>query len=211
MAVTQNQVLETLSYLLGENSVPTSSVADSRRNFIQKTVEEVYRAYPWVFAGTTATLSIVDGVATLPSNFDSQQKIYAYFYSGDQQTALTEINIGDSDMYTDGQYKYWVEYDNGAYLIRTKDTNYDTAVTKYQSSPPKLSATITTPFNDAMTLALGARRYVKLGQNPDADISQDEALFQKRLNENIAAAQVNRPLKKHRKIYFANNYRMGEG
>jgi hypothetical protein len=211
MAVTQNQVLETLSYLLGENSVPTSSVADSRRNFIQKTVEEVYRAYPWVFAGTTATLSIVDGVATLPSNFDSQQKIYAYFYSGDQQTALTEINIGDSDMYTDGQYRYWVEYEDGAYVIKTKDTNYDTAVTKYQSSPPQLSATVTTPFNDAMTLALGARRYVKLGQNPDADISQDEALFQKRLNENIAAAQVNRPLKKHRKIYYANNYRMGEG
>jgi hypothetical protein len=209
--VTQTDVMETLSYLLGENTVPTSAIAIPRRNFIQKTVQEIYRAYPWPFASTTATLSFVDGVATLPANFDYQHKIYAYFYSGDTQTGLEEINMGDSDMFTQGQYKFWVQHVTGdTYTLVTKDS-YDTAVVKYQSVAPTINATIGTPFNDANAIALGARRYVKMSENPDADISQDEALFQKRLNESIAATQVNRPLRRNRKVYYANNYRLGEG
>lgn len=209
--VNQTQVMETLSYLLGENNVPTSSVATSRRNFIQRSLEEIYRAYPWTFAQGTATLTFSDGVATLPSNFDVQHKIYAYFYDGAIQTELKEINIADSDMWQDYDYKIWIEHTgNNTYAVKTKDTGYTTAVVKYQTLAPEINATVYTPFSDQMTVALGARRYVKLGQNPDADISQDEALFQKRLTENIAAAQVNRPLRKHRSIYHANNYRLGE-
>lgn len=209
--VNQTQVMETLSYLLGENNVPTSSVATSRRNFIQRSVEEVYRAYPWTFAQATATLAFVDGLATLPANFDIQHKVYAYFYNGDTQTALTEVNVGDSDWYVDSDYKFWIEHlGNNTYGVKTKDTTYSSAVIKFQTMAPNINATVYTPFPDQMTLALGARRYVKLGQNPDADISQDEALFQKRLTENIAAQQVNRPLRKHRSIYKANNYRLGE-
>jgi hypothetical protein len=209
--VTQTQVMETLSYLLGENTVPTSNVATARRNFIQRSLEEVHRAYPWPWAGANATLSFSAGLATMPSNFDDQHKVYAYFYQGDTQTALEEINIGDSDMYVQNQYKFWLEpIGGGNYTLHTKDTSYDTAVIKYQARPETLNASVATAFNDAMALALGARRYVKLGQNPDADISQDEALFQKRVNENIAAVQVNRPLRRHRKVYYANNYRLGE-
>lgn len=203
--------METLSYLLGENNVPTSSVATSRKNFIQRSLEEVYRAYPWTFAKTTATLNFSSGTATLPTDFDAQHKVYAYFYNGDTQTELREINIGDSDMWRDYDYKFWIEHiTNGTYAVKTKDTQYSTAVITYQVIAPTINATVYTPFTDQMTIALGARRYVKLGQNPDADISQDEALFQKRLNENIAASQVNRPLRKHRSIYRANGYRLGE-
>jgi hypothetical protein len=197
--INQTQVMETLSYLLGENNVPTSSVAVSRKN-------------PWNFSKETATLNFSSGLATLPATFDAQHKIYAYFYNGDTQTELREINIGDSDMYMDLDYKFWVEHvGDGMYAVKTKDTNYTTAVVAYQTVAPTINATVYTPFPDQMTVALGARRYVKLGQNPDADISQDEALFQKRLNENIAASQVNRPLRKHRSVYRANNYRVGEG
>jgi hypothetical protein len=204
--------METLSYLLGENAVPTSGIATSRRNFIQRTLEEVYRAYPWPFAGANATLTVSGGTATMPSDFDWQHKVYAYFYSGDTQTGLEEINIGDSDMYVANQYKFWLEpIDESTYVLKTKDTVYDTALVKYQSVAPTINASVYTPFADTMSLALGARRYVKLGQNPDADISQDEALFQKRLNENISAVQVNRPLRKGRRIYNANGYRLGEG
>lgn len=208
----QTQAMETLSYLLGENNVPTSSVAVSRRNFIQKSLEEVYRAYPWSFAENIVTLSFSGGTATLPTDFDDQHKIYSYFYAGDTQTELREINIGDSDMWVTGDNKFWLEHvGDGIYAIKTKDTAYDTAVVKYQEKPPTINASVYTPFNDVMTIALGARRYVKMGQNPDADISQDEALFQKRLGENVAAVQVNRPLRKGRRIYYANNYRLGEG
>lgn len=204
--------METLSYLLGENTVPTSNVATSRRNFIQRTLEEIYRAYPWPFAGGTATLTIASGLATMPTDFDYQHKAYAYFYNGDTQTGLEEINVGDSDMYVTNQYKFWLEpIDEQTYALKTKDTVYDTAVVKYQTVAPTINASVYTPFPDPMSIALGARRYVKLGQNPDADISQDEALFQKRLNESIAAVQVNRPLRKGRRVYYANNYRLGEG
>lgn len=209
--INQTQVMETLSYLLGENSVPTSSVADSRRNFIQRSLEEIYRAHPWNFAKATATLSFANGLATLPADFDAQQKIYSYFYNGDTQTELREINVGDSDMWEDYDYKFWVEHvGDGTYAVKTKDTGYTTAVVTYQTTAPTINASVYSPFPDQMTVALGARRYVKLGQNPDADISQDEALFQKRLNENIAASQVNRPLRKHRSVYRANGYRLGE-
>jgi len=208
--INQTTILETLSYLLGENSVPTSSIIDSRKRFIQHTLEEIYRSYPWTFAQGTATLSFSAGLATMPSDFDAQQKVYSYFNTGNLETNVVEINVGDQDMWQDGDYKFWIEpLNETTYLLKTKDTNYTDLTIKYQKQVPTINATVYTPFPDAMTVALGARRYVKLGQNPDADISQDEALFQKRLTENIAAQQLGRPLKRNRKIYYANNYRLG--
>ena len=211
MSVNQTDAMLTLSYLLGENSVPTSSISDARKNFVQSTVGEIYRSYPWSFASANATLTLANGIATLPANFDFQHKIYGYFYNGDTQTALEEINIGDSDMYIQNQYRFWIEHiSDGIYRVKTKDTNYTTAIISYQTIAPTLNATIGTPVNDVNLIALGARRYVKLSENPDADVSQDEALFQRRLTEIISATQVNRPLRKHRSVYGANNYRLGE-
>lgn len=208
--VTQTQALTTLSYLLGENSVPTSSIIDSRKNFLQNSLNEIYRAYPWSFATANATLTFSGGIATLPANFDYQHKIYGYFYNGDTQTELKEINIGDSDMYVQNQFKFWIEHvSDDTFQIRTKDTLYTNAVISYQTAAPDFTTT-STPFNDPNVIALGAKRYVKASENPDADISQDEALFQKRLTEVISAVQVNRPLRKHRSVYAANNYRLGE-
>lgn len=208
--INQTTILETLSYILGENSVPTSAIVDSRKRFVQKTLEEVYRSYPWTFSQGTATLSISAGLATMPSNFDWQHKVSAYFYQGELQTEVEEINVGDQTLFETNDYRYWLEpQTDGTYLLKTKDNTYDSVVVRYQTQVPVINASVYTPFTDDMTIALGARRYVKLGQNPDADISQDEALFQKRLTENIASQQIARPLKKNRKIYYANNYRLG--
>ena len=206
----QTQILETLTYLMGERTVPSTDL-EGRKNFIQRSLEEVYRAFPWPFAATKTTLTLASGLATLPANFDDQHKIYAYFYTGDNQYQVEEVNIGDIDMYEDGSNKLWLESDNnGTYKIHNKDTSYTDITIKYQTVAPTINASIYTPFNDQLTIALGAKRYVKMGQNPDADVSQDEALFQKRLNENIAASQVNRPLRKHRAVYKANGYHLGE-
>lgn len=208
---TQEDVLLTLSYLLGERTTPTGSQRTTRADFIQVSLEEIYRAYPWSFASANATLSFVDGNATLPTNFDYQHKVYGYFNDGSYDTETKEINIGDSDMFQDGDYKFWIEHiSDGRYKIVTKDTNYSTAVVKYQTTAPVLDASTGTPINDKGLIALGARRYVKMSENPEADISQDEALFQKRLTEKIAMTQLSRPTKKHRKVYYANNYRLGD-
>lgn len=209
--INQTTIMETLSYLQGENTVPTTGV-DNRRRFIQKTLEEVYRAYPWTFASATATLTVSNSIATLPSDLDYQHKVYAYFYDGDDETEVYEISEADRDGFQQNDYKFWLTpQSDGTYLLNTKDSNYSQVIVNYQTVAPEINASIQTPFADDMTVALGARRYVKLGQNPDADISQDEALFQKRLTENIAAVQLSRPKKMVRKIYEANDYVLGEG
>lgn len=206
----QTDIMTTLTYLMGERSIPTTAT-ESRKDFIQRTLEEIYRVYRWPFANANATLSVSSGTATLPSTFDTQHKLYVYFYNGDSQIALDEISVGDSDMYGDGDRKFWLQKTgNNTFVINTKDTDITTLIANHQSVVPEINASIQTPFSDRMTIALGAKRYIKLAEDPNADIAQDESLFQKRLSENIAAVQVNRPLKKFRKIYEANNYRLGE-
>jgi hypothetical protein len=209
MAVTQQDLLLTLTYFMGESSIPTAAT-ESRKNFIQRTLEEVYRAYPWSFASVTTTLTFTNGQATMPDDFDDQHKVYSYKQSGSNQYEVKEINFGDQDLYEEGDNKFWMLSDTSdGYTINTKDGTTSVTI-KYQSKCPMLSANTNTSFADQTTVALGAKRYVKLGQNPDADVSQDEALFQKRLTENIAAANVNRPLRKHRSRYASNGYRLGE-
>lgn len=204
--------MTTLSYLLGERTIP-STATENRKDFIQRTLEEIYRAYPFPFASATATLAVVGGTATLSSNIDWQHQVTAYFYDGDTQKDVREINQADQDKFVAGDNVFWLApiANTDDFTLNTKDNTYDYIITRYQTVPPEVNASIGTPFTDIMTIALGARRYVKLGQNPDADIAQDEALFQKRLSENIASTQINRPLRKNRKLYYANGYRLGDG
>jgi hypothetical protein len=210
--ITQTQIMTTLSYLLGERTIP-STATENRTDFIQRTIEEIYRAYPFPFASATATVAVVGGTATLPTDVDWEHQVTAYFYAGDTQKDVREINAADQDKYNSDDTVFWLQpiTNTDNYTFNTKDTSYGTVFVRYQTVPPTVDATIGTPFTDIMTIALGARRYVKLGQNPDADIAQDEALFQKRLGENIAAVQVNRPLRRNRKLYYANGYRLGDG
>jgi hypothetical protein len=204
-------VLTTLAYLMGERTVQSSTTA-VRTNFIQKTLEEVYRAYKWPFAAVNASLTVSAGVASLASNFDYQHGITGYFYQGTTQTPLEPIAVVDQSSYDQGDYRYWLQpQSDGTFLFKTKDTTYSSANFQYQAKAPGLTASIATPFDDDMTLALGARRYIKLSQDPNADISQDEALFQKRLTENIAATQVANPKRHIRFLSHANGHRMGGG
>lgn len=211
MSKTQSDFLLTLAYLLGERTVNSNTTAQ-RGDFIQDTLKEIYRAYPWPFATTRTTLTVASGVASLPSTFDYQGSTEAYFYQGTTQTPLDLINEYDQTSFSDGDHKYWFEAQtDGTYLMKTGDTAPTSIVLKYQTIVPTVNASIATPFDDSMTVALGARRYVKIAQDPNADVSQDEALFQKRLNENIAAVQVNNAKRKIRFIGNANGYRMGGG
>lgn len=203
--------LLTLAYLNGERTVSTATTA-IRTNFVNNTIKEVYKAYPWPFAGVNATLTLASGIASLPSTFDSQHKLQAYFYDGDTQVTIEEIGGIDQTSYQDGDYKFWIEaQSDGTYLLKTKDSTLSTIYAKFQSKAPEVGASIATPFEDDLTVGIGARRYVKLAQDPNADVSQDEALFQKRLNEAIAATQIARPKRRMRRIAGANNYRLGGG
>lgn len=202
--------LLTLAYLQGERTVQATTTAP-RLQFVQSSLEEVYRAYKWPFATKTEALNVASGIASLPTTFDMQHGLDVYNDTGGVDQEWEYISNDDIPGFLAGDRKYWIESQtDGTYLLRTKEL-VDQAIVKFQCKAPVIGPSTATPFTDTMTVALGARRYVKASQDPNADISQDEALFQKRLTENIAAVQVSNPRRKMRSRGVANNYRLGGG
>lgn len=198
-----NPLLNTLAYLNGERSASSATTA-ARTDFLQKTLEECYQAYPWRFARATATLSISSGIATLPTNFDVAHRVKASYFSGDDEIGLEQIDQPDKADYVDGDRKFWLTSVSSAsgvrYILNTKESSPTQVVVVHQTLPPTIAASTGTPYPNAMTLALGARRFVKLGQNPDADISQDQAIFQQYLDNDKAAEQIPSPTRTIRTI-----------
>lgn len=211
MSYSQNAILTTLAYLLGERTVNTTTSAP-RADFIQETLEEAYSAYPWRFARTNATLTISNGIATLPTNYDDNNVAQAWFDNG-TKVKLDPVDPDDQDQLADGDRAVWIEsIDGDRYKLVTKDSDVSTVVFRYQQQAPTLdtAGTVTTPYPSKMTIALGARRFVKLGQNPDADISQDEKIFQNRLSSDIAGHQVPAPRKRRKTAHTQSGRATGD-
>lgn len=182
-AINQTDVLEDLSFLEGNQSVPTSGIDDWKR-FVQRTLEEVWRQYPWDFAKTIATVTMSGGVGTLASGamIDAIYDVrYARSGSGDDNK-YTEIDFDERDSYGQGNFRYWLTGNTPTPVINTNETDSPLTVW-YRTLPPQINASVTAPFPDSMVIALGARRYVRMGENPQADIAQEEQIFQKRLEE----------------------------
>lgn len=208
--ISQTNVLTTLAYLLGERSV-NSTTSAPRADFIQETLNEAYAAYPWRFANSKSTITLTSGIATMPTNFDISHKLTIAWLSGTDEIKLEEIDPSDTGLVNDGDNAAWLEpLSTGYFTLNTKDTTPTSVTVKYQSKAPTLSDSVQTAYPNKMTLALGARRYVKLGQNPDADISQDEAIFRKRLDADIAAHQVPGPRKKRQSAQSRTGSTTGE-
>jgi hypothetical protein len=198
--LTQANILTTLAYLMGERSV-NSTTSAPRADFIQETLNEAYKAFPWRFAQATATLTISSGIATLPTDFDIDHAFTTTWFSGTTELGLDEIDGRDKKLVSNGDNAVWMTSPTeDTYVLNTKDTTPTSLSVIYQKRAPVLDSTgiITTAYPRKMTLALGARRFVKLGQNPDADISQDQAIFEKQLNRDIAAQQIPAPRKARR-------------
>lgn len=199
MTINQSDILTTVAYLLGERSVNATTSAP-RADFVQETLREAYQAYPWRFARTNATVIFSSGIATLPTNYDDSHTAFVKFTSG-TEIALDLVDADDSKDLADGNRAAWIEsVADDVFVLNTKDSDVSTATIRYQKKAPVLdsSGTIVTPYPNKMTIALGARRYVKLGQNPDADISQDEKVFQNKLAQDIAFQQIAAPRKRRR-------------
>lgn len=208
----QNDFLTTLAYLMGERSV-NSTTSTARADFIQTALADAYKAYPWRFARTNATLSVVSGVATLPTDYDNNHLAYAKYDNGGYVQDIDFIDADDEDDLTDGDRAAWVEAigDGDRFILRTKDSDVSTVRFRYQKQAPLLAtASVGTPYFNKRTIALGARRDVKLGQNPDADISQDQAIFEREIAKDIAAHQVNAPRKRRRTAQGQTNRATGD-
>ncbi len=211
MTINQSEILTTLAYLLGERSVNATTSAP-RADFIQQTLVEAYQAYPWRFARSNATLSISNGIATLPTNYDDSQLAHVKFNNG-IDVELDLVDPDDSEDLSNGDRAAWIEnIGDDTFVIKTKDTDVTTALVRYQRKAPVLDSggTVVTAYPNKMTIALGARRYVKLGQNPDADISQDEKVFQNKLSQDIAFQQVNAPRKRRKTAHSQSGSSTGD-
>lgn len=196
----QTDLLTTLAYLMGERSV-NSTTSTARAKFIQSSLQDAYKAYPWRFARANATLSVVAGIATLPATYDNNHSAYAKFDNGSAVENIDFVDPDDENDLVDGDRGAWIEAigDGDQYILRIKDTDVATLRFRYQKLAPVLATASTgTSYPNEMTIALGARRYVKLGQNPDADISQDQTIFERELAKDIAAHQVQAPRKRRR-------------
>ncbi len=178
---------------MGERTVNATTSA-SRADFLQKTLVEAYQAYPWKWNRAVSPITLVSGIATLPTNYDVSHELRVYYTDpSGNETYYNEIDSGDRDKVQDGSRAFWLfPNSDGTFVIKSKDTAFPNLNASYQQTAPVLDAggLTGTPYPNPITLALGARRYVKLAQNPDADISQDQALFKQDLAQDISAEQI---------------------
>lgn len=209
MAITQTDVLLRMSYLLGEQTIPTTGIED-RKQFINDALERIYRSYNFNETYAVATVSITNGVGTLPSDIGESPAVDVRVINAGSNNdyVYEQIPYEDQDKYVDGDYKYWLTGSAGNYTLNTKDTQSQVIV-RYIQESPQINASVSTTFPSAMTIARGALVYYRLAENPDADTSQDEAFFQKELQEVISRQQRNRPVRRVKSVMELNDHYTG--
>lgn len=211
MAVTLTDVQEDLAYLLGEQSAPTSTTSDYavRERFIQRALERAYRAFDFPFSKTTATMQVSAMLASLPANMKQDSVLDVREVTTGNDRVYKQVDFSSFDNYTAGDYVYRLTGYEGAYLLETKETN-DPVLTVHYTTKPVINASVSTPFPSSMGLARGAMIFYRQSEDPQADIGQEEALFQAELTDVIATYNRSRPRRKMVDKYTANNTYLGD-
>lgn len=177
-----------LANMLGETGLQPN-VQAPRAQFLQDSLEDAWKMYPWPFSMIDSTVAFVSGVAPLPSDFMPD----GHFYIDDGFTDWGNIDYSD-------RIRSKIGGQNNTYYIRFNATTnlYEavmvdsnglpsTTITlnlRYQYNPLALADTTTagvsspTPYPSAQTLALGAMRFIIKADNQDADISQEISIFE---------------------------------
>lgn len=211
-ALSQTTVLADLSYLLGETSVPTTGTED-RQRFIQLALERCYRAYDFPFNKVNATVQMTLGVATLPTNIhqDSILDIRTINSGVGNDNVYSPVPYASLDNYPTSQYRYRLTGYEGAYVLQSSETTTSAVLTiRYETTTPVINASITTPFPSSMALARGALVYLRQAEDPQADISQEEYIFQQELDEVIAQYNRSRPQPRAITLHEAQNSYIGD-
>lgn len=182
----QTDYLNTLSYIRGETTVPSGANLN-RKEFIQRTLDEIYRGYRWPFNNAVATVTITNKSGTMPADFAVYHEPFVRYIRGTNDIVeLRQVNITEKDDCNEGDYVYWlIPTGTGTFTIGISEPISSVEVI-YQKLTPTVSSTVGSEFDDTMTVALGANRYMKMSDDPNADIAQDDAVFQQQLEGNIA-------------------------
>jgi hypothetical protein len=200
-SVNQTQIMSDLSYLLGESTVPTSGTAEfnTRAEFIQRSLERVYRAYNFPMNQVTATFQAVNGVGTLPTNVgqDSIIDIRQVNTGPFTDNVYIQVNYSEHNDFQQNDFRYWLLGYEGNYTFYSSETQTTNVLTVlYTPELPVVNASISTNFPSSMCVAWGAIEYYRLAEDPYTDISPYELGFQRELNEVIAAYNRNRAMKR---------------
>ena len=187
-------VMEDLSFLLGESSVPSTGTED-RQRFIQRALDRVYRAYDFPMNKVTATIAMVSGIATLPTNVhqDSILDIREVVAGVGNDKIYKVVPYEELDNYPAGSYMASLDGYEGTYVLTTSENTNGTLKLRFTTTSPTINASISTPFPSSMALARGALVYYRQAEDPQADISQEEYIFQQELDEVIAQYNRSRP------------------
>lgn len=213
ITVTMDQVMQDLSYLLGESAVP-NPVPAQRQTFAQRALERVYRAFNFDLADVTVTLQLTNGSATFPADVNINDPILDIRVKNDVpgigvggDFIFTKVPYEDQDEYGPSDYVYWVTGSPGAYILNTAQGTDATAnailTIRYMQIAPAINSSLGTPFPSSMVLARGALVYYRASQDPYMDVSQLEALFQNELEEVIATQirnQADKPARNRHSI-----------
>lgn len=207
--VNQTDILQDMSYLLGEASIPTSGI-DDRKAFIQRGLERIARLYDFNEMYAIATVSLTASgntyVGTLPSDTaESPSMDVRVINSGSNDDYIfQQIPYQDRDTYQAGDYKYWLTGSAKNYTMNTKD-NVGSVTVRYLQAAPTINGSVSTTFPSSIVIARAALVYYRQAENPLADISQDEALFQRELEEVMARQNRNNPVSRAKGIQELNN------
>lgn len=194
--ITLTQVQQDLAYLLGEQSPPSTSNQDYdvRTAFIQRALERAYRAYDFPMNKMNATVQASAYVATLPSNVlqDSTLDVREVVSGKQDDHVYRQVEYSAFDGYNTGDYVYYLDGYAGTYNAVLSESDPLLTI-RYSSGTPVLNASVGTPFPSSMALARGALIYYRQSEDPQADISQEEALFQGELDEIISSYHRSAP------------------
>lgn len=205
MSINQTTVLTDLSYLLGESAVPSTGIED-RKRFIQLALERCYRAYDFPFSKVTATIAMVNGIATLPTTVHQGAILDVREVQpgvGDDHI-YRQLDYEAIDGYAGGQYVYSLTGYEGTFVIETSERDTSTTLKiRFNEVTPQINASISTPFPSSMALARGALVYVRQAEDPQADIAQEEYLFLQELDDVIAQYNRSRPQQRGKTLHEA--------
>ena len=193
-AVSQNDVLQDLSYLLGETSVPNPVPAD-RQAFIQRTLERIYRMYDFTIFKAITNATLTAGTVNLPTDarLDPDLDIRTIGSGMGDDLIYKQIPYEQQDSFGAGDYRYWLTGNPGTYVVNTTETTTTAPVKiRYSQDAPTINASITTPFPSSMAIARGALVYYRGAEDPQADVSQLDAQFKQEVEEVIAEAERNK-------------------
>lgn len=192
-------VRQDLSYLLGEDSLPSPWPA-RRDTFIQRALEQIYRVYDFEMNKVATTLTLTGGVGILPTNARPTPDLtdVRYIRSGQgNDDIFHSIPYDQQDAYSQGDFRYWlVPNQDGTITFNTTESTYSALSIQYELASPVITASLATPFPSSMVIAEGALVFERRAQDKDADISQEDAIFRTHLEDVISAENRNQPLQR---------------